>query len=381
MTVCIFKRRHTHQLLSFHISTLSLLEIRVLLRLKLNRHVNMAPLAAIANSGLRLNGQPTLLALALTTMIVFGTKMSMPSHSMFPDPTIPANETTSLAGAAVEGNITTTPFDRPLTVLVTFSENEPFVSTMAKLNSTHRDPGGFDVFQGWKMDDVKAQWPEANHLWTLQGQSRPACMAVKSFIVSQAMKDFPEGSWIWWIDSSRHHPVPLQSDVGPVVDFLEQHGAVAYPGVPLCRLTNFDKIHVDPRVFTSLNLDIPTVWYAPHYQNAVFGFKNNALTRQFVAEWRAAMSDTDIACASFAHDQAPFSALVRKYDFPAVHVCTEDQQYRGPDPNTVKNPNFLFKNIVDRPYQKLYKADEILRMWRQFDWFKRPGQGVGTVID
>jgi hypothetical protein len=258
----------------------------------------------------------------------------------------------------------------PSIIVVSYAQGEPYETTMQHLNESVVTVGNADKFIGWKKQDLMSQYADLNATWDFFSR-RPACMAMKSTTVLDAMETHDDGDWIVWIDSSKYFIEPLTEDLRKVVEVIEKSGHDAFPGVPLCLWANVDFYGlVDFEMFRRMDLNVPDYWFAPHYQNNMFIFKNTPRNRAFVAEWKMYNLMLDVSCLSHTQDQAIFSLLVKKYDLPAMNLCSG----RPDDPHTseLKNVNWVFRTLVNTLEVHLQRPLDVTKFFIESGWFPQP---------
>ena len=263
----------------------------------------------------------------------------------------------------------------PSVIVVSYAQGEPYETTMQQLLESATSVGNANKFIGWKKQDLMTQYADLNSTWD-HFSRRPACMAMKSTIVLDAMETHEEGDWIIWVDSSKYYLEPLTEDLRKVTEILEKSGHDALPGMPLCQLANVDFSLVDFELFRRMDLNVPDYWFAPHYQNNMFIFKNTQRLREFVSEWKMYNLMLDVACLSHTEDQAIFSLLVKKYDLAAFNLCTN----RADDPNTnsLKNANWVFRELLKTPDVPFQSPMDVTKFFIENGWFPQPEHVVST---
>jgi len=235
-----------------------------------------------------------------------------------------------------------------------------------------------DTSRLWSMEDMMTRFPEHADIWNFEVANithrvRPACMAQKSFLVLNLMQNVPADDWIFWIDSSKYHH-GMGANLRNFATYLEDVLHLEqYAGTSLCRQTNIDMRQlVSPLVFQALGMDEPRYWFAPHYQNNFFGFKNTPRNRQFVEEWLHHNLNMTVACSSHPHDQAIFSVLVAKYEMKVPFVCHEQAGWRVPVAHALKNVDWLVNTIESDKNIPVLGPFEIIQTLVKAGWFPRP---------
>jgi hypothetical protein len=139
---------------------------------------------------------------------------------------------------------------------------------------------------------------------------RPCCIAMKSFLVLEAMKKSNDGDFIVWIDSSKYFH-GIQGNISRFIHMMtSSHGLTAFPGTALCGLLNIDNGVVSEATFRAVWLNNPFYWFATHFQDIFFVFQKNKRNLQFMTEWTKYEMDTTLNCLSASDDQAIFLLLV-----------------------------------------------------------------------
>jgi len=163
-----------------------------------------------------------------------------------------------------------------------------------------------------------------NKIWNANfpAARRHLCLVVKSILVQRALNISDTGDWVLWVDSSKYFRDGITGSFNSFIHNLLGHSLVAYPGTVLCGLTNIDQGGMVSRTtFKSLYADRPRFWFAPHFQSNFFAFARNNNSDNFFKQWVAHSLNLDVSCASLVDDQAPFSVLVSKFNFPFVNFC------------------------------------------------------------
>ena len=243
----------------------------------------------------------------------------------------------------------------PHIILVTYAEGLLFTSTQKKIVESAKKSSHY--IYAWNKTALKETFPQHNDIWDSNPDSvYPACIAMKAFLVEFAMKHALQNDWVIYADSSRYYTNGITERFDTFVLRLLQHGLDAYPGTALCGLTNIDNGGlVSRKTFTAFEADRPKYWFAPHFQNNFFAFAKNRRTADFMKRWAEYSLDRNLNCASAVPDQAPFSVLVSKYEFPIVSFCTG---INTPHWQELKDVDFIMSRVV---LHVLYDYDEFLK--------------------
>ena len=261
--------------------------------------------------------------------------------------------------------------------LVTFGHNEPFETNGRNIVKQVLQHTYADTARFWSMQDMKTEFPEHASIWDYIKPDtpfkRPGCMAQKAALVLEVMVNRSQpGDWIFWTDSSKHYATFNVNLTAFVAHLETKLGLDQYPGTALCHLVNTDNscgVLVQPAVFRAMDLDEPRYWFAPHYQNNFFGFKNTPRNQAFVREWKKYNLDMNVACSSHPNDQSIFSVLVAKYEMKAPYLCDGSKQWKSPDSHTLKNPEYVVNAIMSDAKKPVWDAFEITRNLVKAGWF------------
>ena len=163
----------------------------------------------------------------------------------------------------------------PRVLLVTYAQNEPFVSSQQQIIKTQKD-NSVDFIEAWNLERITAEFPQYQKHWEYPGKNRrPSCAFFKPVVVSDIMTKSNDGDWIIWVDSSKYYVNGIKGNMRDFVATLDKLGLDAFPGVALCGIANVDNRCVSIKTFRGLQVDIPKYWFAPHFQNNFFAFKKN----------------------------------------------------------------------------------------------------------
>lgn len=266
--------------------------------------------------------------------------------------------------------------------LISYAQGEVFERSGACIAESVRRHNLADTVTLWRYEDITTFIP--HEVWNYTPRKiryvRPACMAHKSRMlmyflnqeynsvanttsqINQGRSIPPlvaEGDWVFWADSSRHYPhgFKAQSNLRQFANILERRGLDAFVGMPCGKNLRSKKALrygdglVSLVVFEAMRADVPKYWYAPHYQNSFFGFRNNNRSRAFAQEWWSFNSDMYVACSSHTHDQAIFSLLVTKYGYKSMLSLRT--------PEALKDPNVVIELLLQNDSQKFYTGEEV----------------------
>ena len=282
------------------------------------------------------------------------------------------NESYLMSNVLVRGDLNLS-INLPHILIVTYAQGEPYLTTQRQIVSAAKASSHY--IYSWNLDTLSILFPQHNSVWNNEGNGRPACVAMKAFVVELAMRHANPNDWIIWVDSSRWYLDGVLERYDVFVQRLIQSGLDAYPGTALCGLTNIDNGPLVSReTFRALGADRPKYWFAPHFQNNFFAFSKNQRTIGFMEDWKAYSMDLKINCASIVPDQAPFAVLVTKYSFPIVNLCTGPNM---PHFHDLKNIDFILSQDVIHVISDYDKFQQALSLdWDQEcqikgrDWYQ-----------
>jgi hypothetical protein len=258
--------------------------------------------------------------------------------------------------------------------MVTFAQNEPFVTSLRNIERCVHEHNLADVFRGWTLETLSAAYPEYADVWSYPGRNnRPACDAWKPILILNAMNDSNYGDWVVWIDSSKYYPDGIQENIRDFVHKMDLHGIEVFPGHPVCGLMNVDASLISRETFKRMRADSPKYWFAPHFQINFVAFKKTQRNLAIINEWKDYNLDMEVACSSRVDDQALFSLLAIRHEIPFIHLCKfSENSMMNPHPDILKNVDFVVSSFMkDNTLWTLQTADSIHQEMAAKGWSPR----------
>ena len=162
----------------------------------------------------------------------------------------------------------------------------------------------------------------------------------KSYLISELLKNIPEDSIIFYMDSGCQLNPKGMNRFKEYCDYTMEYGGLAFNlNLPELQWTKSDTYH---RVFGKLSDDVTEMQHV----GGINFFKNTPKTLELVKEWQQICCEDNYhyiddspstkqnhdMFKEHRHDQSVFSLLIKKYG----HFCVvDDETYWSPNWNTV----------------------------------------------
>jgi hypothetical protein len=244
--------------------------------------------------------------------------------------------------------------------LLTYSNNEPFLSSQKKINETislYTDKK--IVFWEQNLLTIKNKpWfkyiNDFSNFDISGGRRDGSHNAWKVFLSEEVLNQMDDGDILYYVDSSRYHTTGFTENVDKLLEFTRNNGHVAGSIGENVKNLSYNCCQ-DLKVWNYIidNVNCESFLNKPHVLNSWFLLCKNELNLSFVKEWSDFSKKylNDIPLISYHHtaDQSIFNILVYKYNLTV---------FFNPDLSHDMNKNF---NLVNFTLNKTSTAEKYFK--------------------